>query len=159
MMTIGVVIIAFALASCGKSAGGTAKGGTDVHSVRLQASNPSSTAEPTDNPSDGVVVVQGIFDAAGERLLQLKPIHRYSYHSVPTPNQPQGRFAVIVTNASGRVTRVRFDALVSDDGSPGGTRHGFFEVVVPVQGKIASVCITDADRRKTFACVEGSEIR
>ncbi len=108
---------------------------------------------------EGVVVIQGIFDSAGEKLLQLKPVRYYSWHSKhPTPYQQKGRFIVAITYASGKVTTVPFDALVADDSSPGITEHGFFEVTIPVSGKIASILITDETRRTIFARIDGSEI-
>lgn len=110
-------------------------------------------------PSEGVVVIQGIFDPAGKNLLELKPLRRYSWRSGPTPNQREGRFVVRVTYVTGKVTTVPFDALVADDSDPGVISHGFFEVVVPVSGEIASIRITDASGEITFALIDGSEIR
>ncbi len=111
------------------------------------------------DPSERVVVIQGIFDSAGEKLLELKPLHYYSWRSRhPTPYQQKGRFIVEITYVSGEVTTVPFDALVADDSSPGITEHGFFEVIVPVSGKIASILITDETRRAIFARIDGSKI-
>jgi hypothetical protein len=108
--------------------------------------------------SEGVVVIQGIFDSAGERLLELKPVRYYSWHSRhPTPYQQKGCFIVEITYVSGEVTTVPFDALVADDSSPGITEHGFFEVIIPVSGKIASILITDETRRTIFARIDGSK--
>ena len=109
--------------------------------------------------SDGVVVIQGIFDPTGERLLELKPVHRYSYRSGSIPNQKEGRFTVVVTYRTGKVTKVPFDALVADDSYPGRVRHGFFEVIVPVRGEISFILVTDAGGRRVFARIDGSEIR
>jgi len=65
---------------------------------------------------------------------------------------------VEIIYVSGEVITVPFDALVAGDSSPGITQHGFFEVTVPVSGKIASILITDATRRTIFARIDGSEI-
>ena len=109
--------------------------------------------------SEGVVVIQGIFDSAGEKLLELKPVRYYSLHSShPIPHQQKGHFTVEIIYVSGEVITVPFDALVAGDSSPGITEHGFFEVTVPVSGKIASILITDATRRTIFARIDGSEI-
>ena len=106
--------------------------------------------------SHGVIVVSGIFDPAGERLLKLNPVRRYSWQqSAPTPNQKQGRFALKVTYVKGASQVVPFNALVADDA--GHTRHGFFEVVVPVDDEVESVRITDASGAKLFALVKASE--
>ena len=64
-----------------------------------------------------------------------------------------------VAFTNGDVTIVPFDALVADDSSPGQTRYGFFEVEVPLRGNVDFVLITDSSGEKTFARVEGSEIR
>ncbi len=104
----------------------------------------------------GVVVIQGIFDPAGEKLLELKPVHRYAYSSPPIPNQPTGRFLAKVVLMNRQVTTVPFDALVADDA--GRTQYGFFEVTVPVRGDIDYILITDAAGVKTFARIGASEI-
>jgi len=113
------------------------------------------TLSDTSMANSGVIVIQGIFDPAGEKLLELKPVHRYSYHSGPIPDQRKGRFAVRVAFASGRITTVPFDALVADDA--GRMAHGFFEVTVPVSGEVTSICVTDESGSKTFACVSGAK--
>lgn len=109
--------------------------------------------------SEDVVVIQGIFDSIGEKLLELKPVRYYSWRSRhPTPHQQKGRFIVQINYVSGEFTTVPFDAIVADDSSPGITTHGFFEVIVPVSGKIASILITDATRRTVFARFDGSKV-
>lgn len=129
-----------------------------VNAERLSLSSNGMRGD-NNQPIEGVVVIQGIFDSAGEKLLELKPVRYYSWRSSrPTPHQQQGRFIVEFTYASGKVTIVPFDALVADDSSPGMIRHGFFEVIVSVSSKIASILVTDANRRTVFARVKGSEV-
>jgi hypothetical protein len=120
-------------------------------------SRPLTLAGADGEPSEGVVVIQGIFDPAGDRLIELQPVRRFSWRSGPTPNQQAGRFMVEVMYVTGQSVTVPFDALVADDS--GRTSHGFFEVVVPVHGQIASIRITDASRQRTFARIDGSEIQ
>jgi hypothetical protein len=115
--------------------------------------NSLSTSHASD---EGVVVIRGIFDAEGEKLLKLEPVHRYAYRSRTTPDQREGRFAVRVTFASGDVTTVPFDALIADDA--GRIAYGFFEVIIPVSGGIALIRITDTSGGKTFARVDGFQI-
>ncbi len=115
----------------------------------------SSTDHPA-LPESGVIVLRGSFDPSGETLLEFGPARWYAYQSEPIPNQPAGRFLAVVTYASGEVTTVPFDALISDDA--GRTYHGFFEITIPVSGTIASLEITDASGGKVFAHVAGSEI-
>ncbi|MDQ6651816.1 MAG: hypothetical protein M3Y84_03635, partial [Acidobacteriota bacterium] len=113
---------------------------------------PVSKAKINKPAAQGVLVISGIFDPAGEKLLQLKPVRYYSWHSGPVPNQPQGRFMAKVTYVNGEVTKLPFDALVADDA--GRTRHGFFELVVPVSGAIDSISVTDASGEKLFALIK-----
>lgn len=128
----------------------------DLKAQADSPTEPTNSQNNTSTPENGVVVIQGVFDPAGENLLELKPVRRYSYRSEPIPNQATGRFLVIVTYVSGDVTTLPFDALIADDA--GNTRHGFFEVVIPLQGEIASIQITDADRQTIFAHIDGSDI-
>lgn len=106
--------------------------------------------------SEDVVVIQGIFDPPGEKLLELKPARLYHRRSAQTLLQQQGLYVVKVAYATGEVTIVPFDAFVADDA--GRTVHGFFEVEVRVRGKIASILITDASGARVFARIDGSEI-
>jgi hypothetical protein len=123
----------------------------------LGASEAMNCSDAVHQPEEGVVVIHGIFDPAGERLLELKPVRRYAYHSGPTPHQQEGRFLVEVVFINGTAVRVPFDALIADDLHVEPI-HGFFEVVIPVEGEIAYIRITDFSGEKTFAYVHGSEI-
>jgi hypothetical protein len=116
----------------------------------------TSSASTSHALNEGVVVIHGIFDAAGEKLLKLEPVHYYAYRSGTIPDQREGRFAVRVTFVSGNVTTVPFDALIADDA--GQIAHGFFEVIIPVSGGIVSIWITDPSGQKIFASVDGSKI-
>ena len=124
---------------------------------------PSSQGTPghgdrNGGPGGGVLVVQGIFDPAGEELLKFGPIRRFDWQWEASPFEPKGLFLVTVTEMSGQVVTVKFDALVADDSENDVTEHGFFEVFVPVKGPIASVIITDGTGGKVFARIAGSEI-
>ena len=102
-----------------------------------------------------VVVIQGIFDPTGERLLELKPVCWYATSiTSPKTSQPSGRFSAEITSATGAVVTRPFNARVADDSFPGITQHGFFEVSVPVSGTIVSIFITDATRTKVFAHID-----
>jgi hypothetical protein len=134
----------------------------DVLPTEMNSGQPTVTPTPEattmeTTESKGVVVVSGIFDHAGENLISLKPARRYNWRSRPIPEQSQGRFLVKVEYTNGEATIVPFDALVADDA--GRTWHGFFEVTVPLKGKIASIRITDTSGRKQFALIKASEIQ
>lgn len=116
------------------------------------------SASPTGASGESVVVIQGIFDPTGDKLLELKPVRRYDYRARPAPNQSHGRFRVEVTSVTGVVIIVPFDALVANDANPGVTNYGFFEVVVPVREAVAVVRISDGSGAKTFARIDGAAI-
>ena len=118
-------------------------------------SGPAS--EPGPQTQSEVLVVQGIFNAQGDSLVRLNPVTRHSWQSGALPNQKTGRFAVRVTFASGEITVIPFDALVAADDQHG-TRHGFFEVVVPIRGTVRTIRITDATGEKVFAHLTEADI-
>jgi hypothetical protein len=122
-----------------------------------------------DKPSARVLVVQGIFDPTGARLLRLKPAFRYPWASQPTlrpfvpipdvalpeqillPEQiTQVGFAAEVIDSAGAVTRMPFDPSVADDA--GNVTFGFFEVMVavPPEREVASLRITDTQGVRTY---------
>jgi len=121
-----------------------------------QACGKSGSPGTEMNRNDGVIIVSGIFDHAGETLLSLKPVRRHAWRAGTLPDQKAGRFQVRVKYAGGEEQIVPFDALVADDA--GRTRHGFFEVTIPVSGELESVSITDSSGRKQFAVIQASEI-
>lgn len=103
--------------------------------------------------SERVVVLQGIFDLKGRELLYLEPVFRFPWLSQPSSLEQTGLFTAEVTDESGIVTTVSFDALVGDDsGGPDEKHIGFFEVMVPVspQLEVVSVRITDARGERVF---------
>lgn len=105
--------------------------------------------------SERVLVVQGIFDPAGEELVRLEPAFRFPWLSQPAPAQADGAFRVEVIDDLGQSYVVFFDALVGDDAgdAPGeGEFHGFFEVMVPVPPtrEAVSLQVTDATGQVTY---------
>lgn len=104
----------------------------------------------------GVLVTGGTFDPAGITLLRLDPVRCYARRSGPVPNQTQGAYMVETTFADGTKTRTFFDALVADDA--GRTRHGFFEVVQPVDGAVAQVRVATSDGSRVFAEIAAADI-
>lgn len=98
--------------------------------------------------SSRLVVIQGIFDPSGGRLVQLKPVFRYPWLSQPTaplqrtgfasPLVTQEQFAAEITEASGRVTTIPFNPRVADDPGKGEEEMlGFFEIMAPIPGEVA----------------------
>jgi hypothetical protein len=108
-------------------------------------------ASAAQRPSSRVAVIQGIFDETGQRLIELRPVFRYPYRSVPTPTDRSGPFMAELRTTTGRTTRVPFNATVGDDQEPGvHTKNGFFEVMVPVSGELSRLRITDRSGSRTF---------
>lgn len=106
-----------------------------------------------------VLVIQGIFDPSGMKLLELKPVRRVFQVYGPGSIPARGVFMVRIALVNGETNNVPFDAFVADDSPGGATVHGFFEVTIPVSGEIAAIRLTDAADRITFARIAGEEIR
>ncbi len=161
------VCAGFFFAACSGSKSKPETATTEARPLVNQSATPAppDSASPALSPmkaegaNEGVLVIQGIFDPTGTKLVELKPVRHYARVSGPLPNQTQGRFVVRVLFAHGGVTNVYFDALVADDSASGGTVHGFFEVTVPAGGEVESIRITDAADQKTFARIAGPEIQ
>jgi hypothetical protein len=103
-----------------------------------------------------VVVVSGIFEPSGDRLIELQPARRRQFPGGPLPVQPSGRYVLEVTYATNERSSFPFDALVADDS--GRTQHGFFEVVVPEDRPIERIEIVDTVTGHTLATMEGIDI-
>lgn len=101
--------------------------------------------------TERVAVIQGIFDAKGERLLRLEPVFRFPWPSEPVVQQT-GIYLAEVRDNAGNVTTVRFDARLTEDSGRQEEIRGFFEVMVPVSPnvEVASVRITDSAGRRVF---------
>jgi hypothetical protein len=113
-----------------------------------------------ENPSERVLVIQGIFNPQGDSLVSLEPVFSFPWLSQATPLRQTGVFAVEVTDEAGNVTRARFDALVADDsGEEGEVRHGFFEIMlaVPSNREVVSLRITDAEGARVFGGFDRSQ--
>ena len=117
---------------------------------------PTLAADTSPDLASDVLVVQGIFDRTGERLLQLKPGFRYPWRSQPTQvrREQQFRYAVRAVTTTGPVTAA-FNPYVADDDGKNSSVPGFFEVMVPVIGQVRSIAITDLSGGRTFGSIEG----
>ena len=115
-----------------------------------------SLAGPSEGPTMSVVVVSGVFDASGDRLIALRPPERHVRPAGPLPASSAGRFEVNVTYSTGDPWSFGFDALVADDS--GASQHGFFEVTVPEDRPIETITIEDTVSGQTVATMKGSDI-
>lgn len=134
-------------------------GGASCVSYQQLLGSPTLAPDSAGDFSTDVLVVQGIFDPTGERLLQLKPAFRYPWRSQPTQlrKEQQSRYAVRVVTANAQVT-VPFNPYVADDGEKNAPAvFGFFEVMVPVSGVVRSISITDIGGTRTFGAIEGGQ--
>ncbi|MDQ6651243.1 MAG: hypothetical protein M3Y84_00695, partial [Acidobacteriota bacterium] len=110
--------------------------------------------------SKRVAVIQGIFDPSGEKLLKFKPVFRFPWPSQPISRPRTGPFVAEIIDTAGVVTRVTFDALLSEDsGRKRGPIRGFFEIMVPISPtrEIASIRITDREGRRNFGAFKRSQ--
>jgi hypothetical protein len=159
-----MLISLFSLMACVPNAEVASPQATEQQATPFLTETPAPSLSPTEGASvsstgqkaQGVVVIQGTFDPSGQTLLELKPVHQYSYQSEPIPNQKQGQYIITVTYVTGDSTVIPFDALIADDA--GHTVHGFFEVTVPITGEIKSISITDAANAKTFVVIDGAQV-
>jgi hypothetical protein len=116
----------------------------------------SSLATASGGPTMSVVVVSGVFDPSGDRLIELRPPRRHVRPAGPLPASSAGRFEVNVNYLTGDPRSFGFDALVADDS--GASQHGFFEVVIPEDRPIRSITIVDTVSGQTLAMMKGSDI-
>jgi hypothetical protein len=129
-------------------------------------SNPALDPDAGGDLSGDVLVIQGIFDAAGTQLMLLKPAFQFPWLSQPTriplppppegpsiQQVPEGRapFAVEVTDVNENQILVPFDARQHDDGGgPGRTTFGAFSVMVALAAPGDSVRIMDIAGQTEF---------
>jgi hypothetical protein len=104
-----------------------------------------------------VLVVQGILDPSGRRLIQLKPVFRYPWRSQPAQTPKRGLYEVVVQSAAGQTIRAPFDGGVHDDSRAAADERGFFEVMVPLTGQVTSVRIADRERKTSLAVTRRSK--
>lgn len=126
-----------------------------VACARPGGSGPSPTT-PSKGPTMSVVVVSGVFDPAGDRLIELRPPQRHLRPAGPLPASAAGRFEINVSYLTGDPRSFGFDALVADDS--GASQHGFFEVTVPEDRPIEAITIQDTLSGQILATMKGSDI-
>jgi hypothetical protein len=120
-----------------------------LFAIFCQCANNSKEMEQ----SEKTLVLQGIFDSAGNKLVKIdKPTLYNRKLSRPTPDKQEGRYMVLIHYHSADSLKVFFDALVSGDRKEDHAVYGFFEIQVPVKNKnIESVKIMETKTRKRFA--------
>lgn len=109
---------------------------------------------PDSSFSTSVLVVQGVFDPSGQRLVRLKPVFRYPWLSQPTrtlqPNNDTPPYSVNVVTSAGTRFTVPFTPMIADDPSEEVERFGSFEVMIQAPADIASLTITDRTGAQNF---------
>jgi uncharacterized protein (TIGR03437 family) len=109
----------------------------------------SAPDAPDSTFSTSVLVVQGVFDPTGQKLVRLKPVFRYPWLSQPTRvlQPPTGAsalpYSVNVTTAAGTRITVPFAPFIADDPSEEVERLGAFEVMIPAPADVTTLNITD----------------
>lgn len=117
---------------------------------------PAVVHRVTHSAPDATLFIQGILDPEGKELLRFGPVRRLNGVAKGRPVQATGRFAVRVVGSDGITAVAPFDGLVAVD--PGRTRHGFFEVVVPVGGGIERIEVVDLTSEAVLGTIEGVAI-
>ncbi len=123
----------------------------------IQLLNSPTLAAPDKDFFQSVLVIQGIFDPTGQRLLQLNPVFRYPWFSQPT-TRPRGeesfQYSALVTTTAGQQISVPFNANVADDSIEEREVPGAFEVMIPVAGEVRAVQIFDISGQRVFGGFE-----
>jgi hypothetical protein len=122
----------------------------------IQLLNSPTLAAPDKDFFQSVLVIQGIFDPTGQRLLQLNPVFRYPWLSQATTQLREQRFqySALVTTTAGQQIRVPFNATVADDSIEEREVPGPFEVMIPVTGEVKAVQIFDITGQRVFGGFE-----
>lgn len=115
---------------------------TDIASPDTVKNDPLSSSEMQHD--EKTLVIRGILDSSGNKLINIeKPILYNRNTPQPSPNQQEGRYKALVKYVNGDSLAVHFDGLVADDSEAGQSRHGFFELQIPIEHEIISLKITD----------------
>ena len=138
-----------------------------------QVKKASSSHSDRNAPSDSVVsnselhmehydktlVIEGIFDSAGNSLVRISnPVLYNRKLTQPLPNQVTGRYKVAVMFIDQDSIQVPFDALVAGDRSDGVSMHGFFEIQIPVKDNIKWLKIIENYNKKQHAFFRKEDI-
>jgi uncharacterized protein (TIGR03437 family) len=122
----------------------------DKYTTLFNSATLSAPDAPDSTFSASVLVVQGIFDPTGQKLVRLKPVFRYPWLSQPTrilQQPPTGvvsvSYNVNVTTAAGAKITVPFTPFIADDPTEEVERLGAFEVMIPAPADVATLNITD----------------
>jgi hypothetical protein len=105
------------------------------------------------------LVIQGIFNKAGDSLLELKkPILYNRTLAKATPSIAKGIYSAVISYQDGQSVVVPFNALASDD-SGRKAFHGFFELQIPVREGITSIKICRTESNQVLAVIKPEGIQ
>jgi uncharacterized protein (TIGR03437 family) len=121
---------------------------SDKYTTLFNSATLSAPDAPDSSFVTSLLVVQGVFDPSGQKLVRLKPVFRYPWLSQPTrtvqtPATAPPPYSVNVVTAAGTRITVPFTPTVADDPSQEVEGFGTFEVMIPAPADIASLNITD----------------
>jgi len=107
---------------------------------KLNELNEASTDTIPPSGATSVLIVRGVMDAVGEKLLSINSLVKRSYDlQHPLPQQTGGIFRVEILYENNYSQKVDFNALVANDSDV--VTHGFFELQIPVWAGIKSLRI------------------
>ena len=129
----------------------------DILPDKSSPGSPSPDILP-DRFSKNVLVIQGIFDPSGQKLVFLPPVFNYPWLSQASSRSQQGRYAVELFGVQGNVIdRVFFTPLTEADieesfeQEESSEQFGFFEVMIaPPKEEVFSFRITDIEGKQNF---------
>ncbi len=95
---------------------------------------------PSPGGATSVLIVRGVMDAVGEKLVRMDSLMKRTYHlQQAIPYLAEGIFRVEILYENNHLQKVAFDALVAGDSDV--TTHGFFELQIPVWGGVKNIRI------------------
>lgn len=95
-----------------------------------------------------ILVLKGVFDSTGEKLLIIEKPVLYKRNIKEFTKQENGRYHISIKYRDGERVDFFLNALVSGDRDNTQAREGFFEWQLPVKNKIDSIHINDNKRTK-----------
>lgn len=107
--------------------------------------------------SDRVVSLQGAMSDDGGKIVVRNPAFEFPRPVLPTRSFEKGRYVAELTDANGKVTSVKFDAVVHADAEGVKPRRGFFSVRIPADVPARMLRVRDTAGDAVMATWERSE--
>jgi len=127
-------------------------------SVKKSDSSEETTVK-MEQQSKKTLVIKGIFDSSGNRLISIERPVLYN-REIPESafKQDKGRYQSTIKYKTGDSLNVYFDGFVAGDRDETQMRHGFFELQLSVREDILWIRITDLKNGKMLKQFSNKDI-